>query len=42
MQAGQPLPKWRALWPWFSWPALAVVLFCTHQFVVNSKQAKRC
>ena len=28
---GQPLPKWRAMWPWYCWPALVVVLFVWRQ-----------
>jgi hypothetical protein len=37
MQAASPLPKWLATWPWFSWPALIIVLFGVHQLAVQSK-----
>ena len=37
MEAAPPLPKWLALWPWFSWPALAIALFGVHQLLVHSK-----
>jgi hypothetical protein len=29
---GQPLPKWRSMWPWYCWPLLVVVLFVWRQF----------
>jgi hypothetical protein len=28
---GEPLPKWRAVWPWVAWPAAAVALFAAHR-----------
>ncbi len=24
---GEPLPRWRQMWPWYTWPAVPVVLF---------------
>jgi hypothetical protein len=32
LDAAEPLPRWSELWPWFSWPALAIALFGIHQF----------
>ena len=37
VQADEPLPRWLELWPWFSWPALAVVLFCLHQVLTRRR-----
>jgi hypothetical protein len=31
LDAAEPLPRWRELWPWIGWPALAIVLFGIHQ-----------
>ncbi len=28
LDVAEPLPRWRALWPWFAWPALPILLFC--------------
>jgi hypothetical protein len=39
-EAGEPLPKWIALWPWFSWPALAIALFGVHQLLVKTKRCQ--
>jgi hypothetical protein len=27
VEAAEPLPPWQTLWPWFTWPALVIVLF---------------
>jgi YtkA-like len=37
MEVAPPLPKWLALWPWFSWPVLVVVLFGVHRWAVRAK-----
>jgi hypothetical protein len=29
----EPLPRWRQMWPWFTWPAVPIVLFVLHQLV---------
>jgi hypothetical protein len=34
MEAGPPLPRWLAVWPWFIWPAAAVLLFGVHRLLV--------
>jgi hypothetical protein len=26
-EAGEPLPPWQALWPWYCWPFLVIALF---------------
>jgi hypothetical protein len=35
LDAAEPLPRWRELWPWISWPALVIALFGIHQFVAR-------
>lgn len=35
IEASEPIPRWLALWPWFSWPALVVALFGIHQMLVR-------
>jgi hypothetical protein len=37
IQADEPPPRWLDLWPWFSWPALAVALFGAHRVLVRRK-----
>ena len=39
MEAAAPLPKWLAMWPWFSWPLAVIVLFGAHQWAVWSKDS---
>ena len=39
IQAGEPLPRWRELWPWFVWPAFAVAIFGLHQALVRRKSS---
>src|SRR5262245_40059981 len=41
MEAAEPLPKWLAMWPWFSWPAIAILLFSVHELVLKSNRARR-
>ena len=41
MEVAEPLPKWLAMWPWFSWPALAISLFGVHQLLVKSSRHPR-
>jgi hypothetical protein len=31
IEAAEPLPRWRELWPWIGWPALVIVVFSIHQ-----------
>jgi hypothetical protein len=38
MEAGERLPSWLTLWPWFSWPIGAVLLFGVHRLLVCRKQ----
>jgi hypothetical protein len=40
IEAEKPLPRYLALWPWLTWPALAILLFGAHQFLV-SRPARR-
>ena len=30
VEAAEPLPRWRELWLWIAWPALAIALFGIH------------
>jgi hypothetical protein len=30
IQAANPLARWQEIWPWFGWPAIAIVIFCLH------------
>jgi hypothetical protein len=38
VEAGAALPRWLELWPWFSWPALAIALFGLHQVLVRRQR----
>ncbi len=35
IEAAEPLPRWREMWPWIGWPALAIVLFSIHQMLAR-------
>jgi hypothetical protein len=37
LEAAEPLPQWLTLWPWFTWPALAILLFAIHQRLVRRR-----
>jgi len=37
LEAAEPLPRWREVWPWVGWPILVVVLFCLHQLLVRRR-----
>lgn len=41
MEAGPPLPQWLSVWPWFSWPILAVLLFVVHRRLVAQRTSSR-
>ncbi len=34
VDVAEPLPRWQEMWPWFTWPALAIALFGIHQALV--------
>jgi hypothetical protein len=38
VEAGEAPPRWLDLWPWFGWPALAVVLFGLHRTLVGRRR----
>ena len=38
VEAAESPPYWLALWPWLSWPALAIVLYCIHQLLVRGRR----
>src|SRR5262249_24906363 len=31
----EPLPRWHKMWPWITWPALAVILFIIRQVLAQ-------
>jgi hypothetical protein len=37
MEAEDPIPRVWGLMPWIAWPALAILLFCVHQWLVRRK-----
>ena len=37
VEAAEAAPRWLALWPWFGWPVLMIVLFGIHQVLVRRK-----
>ena len=37
IEAAPPLPRWLSVWPWFSWPVLAVLIFAIHRTLVNQR-----
>lgn len=41
LEAAAHLPRWRELWPWIGWPALAIALFGIHQVLARRRSAKR-
>lgn len=41
MDAGPPLPRWLSVWPWFTWPIAAVLLFAIHRMLVARRQTRR-
>ena len=41
VEAGQRLPEWLTIWPWFAWPFGVVALFGIHRAIVARKQTVR-
>lgn len=41
MEAAPSLPRWLAVWPWFTWPIAAVLLFAIHCRLVARRQTRR-
>ncbi len=37
LEAADPPPPWRGLWPWVGWPVLAILLFSVHQYLVRRR-----
>jgi transposase len=37
VEAAAPLPRWRELWMWIGWPAVAIALFGIHRVLVHRK-----
>lgn len=42
LEAGEVLPRWLDLWPWYTWPALAVALFGLHQMLSRRPRPALC
>jgi hypothetical protein len=40
VQAAEPLARWEEFWPWFSWPAIVVAIFCIHHVFARSPSGK--
>jgi hypothetical protein len=40
IEAEKPLPRYLAMWSWLTWPALPILLFGAHQFLI-SRPARR-
>jgi hypothetical protein len=41
LEAAERLPRWREIWPWMSWPALAIALFTIHQVLTRRPVGSR-
>jgi hypothetical protein len=41
IEAGEPMPRWRELWPWIALPGLAIILFGIHQVLARRPPAYR-
>ena len=41
LEAAPPIPRWIALWPWFTWPLLAIALFSMHQVLTRRRSGGR-
>ena len=37
IEAAPAAPRWLGLWPWITWPAVAIVLFGIHQLLVQRR-----
>lgn len=35
IEVERPLPRYLAMWPWLTWPALPILLFGAHQFLTS-------
>jgi hypothetical protein len=33
LEAAEPLPRWREMWLWIGWPAMAIVLFIMNKLI---------
>jgi transposase len=40
VEAARPLPRWREMWPWIGWPALAIALFGIHLVTERRRSGK--
>jgi hypothetical protein len=38
IEAGPPLPRWLTVWPWFTWPAIVVLVFGLHRHLIWRRQ----
>jgi hypothetical protein len=37
LEAAEPLPPYLAVWPWFGWPVLVILLFIIHLILVRRR-----
>jgi hypothetical protein len=37
VEVAEPPPRWLSLWPWIIWPAIVVVFFGVHQWLVRRR-----
>jgi hypothetical protein len=40
VEAAEPLPRWREMWPWIGWPALVIALYGIHQVLERRVSGK--
>jgi len=41
LEAASALPRWLNFWPWFTWPAVAIALFCLHHWLSRSPRPRQ-
>src|SRR5262249_24975206 len=41
VEVAKPLPRYLAMWPWLTWPALPILLFGAHQFLNRPASRRR-
>jgi hypothetical protein len=39
-EAAAPLPRWREMWPWIGWPAVALALFAVHRALTRRRASR--
>jgi hypothetical protein len=41
VMVAEPLPRWRQMWPWYTWPAVPIVLFVLYQLGRRDREGKK-